>query len=424
MHKIKLVVSVIILLTIPSISFAQNNTNSPYTRYGYGNLADKAFAAQRGMGGIGYGLRNPQLINPMNPASFSSVDSMTFMMDFGVMGQLAWFKDDLNKVRKGNANIEYIALQFPIMKRMGVGAGFEPVSFVGYAYGDTAHISVDDGYAQYTYEGNGGLNKVYAALSYNFLDRLSLGVKVSYLFGDVVHDNLVMFTDGASSTSGYSTNWLDTLRTSGFTYDIGLQYLQPIGKDQSLVFGAVYTPKTKINGRFMESIYRFEPTTGSVMSSEHYASSDSIFEMPESYAFGITYNKLDKLTLGADFLYQKWADAKFYDKTDALSNRMKINIGGEYIPNIMSNNFFNRVRYRAGAHYSDSYVKVKDSGYKEYGANIGFGFPMNDRRSFINLAFEYSFIRPEVNTLIDEQYLKLTLSYTFNELWFFKRKLQ
>ena len=35
-----------LLLTIllPGVAIAQNNTNSPYTRYGYGQLADQSFA--------------------------------------------------------------------------------------------------------------------------------------------------------------------------------------------------------------------------------------------------------------------------------------------------------------------------------------------------------------------------------------------
>ena len=74
--QVKLVFLGIILGIIPCTVFAQNSTNSPHTRYGYGYLADKAFISQRGMGGIGYGLRNSQIINPMNPASFSNIDSL------------------------------------------------------------------------------------------------------------------------------------------------------------------------------------------------------------------------------------------------------------------------------------------------------------------------------------------------------------
>ena len=59
-----------LLLTIllPGVAIAQNNTNSPYTRYGYGQLADQSFANSKAMGGIAYGLRDGSHINPLNPA--------------------------------------------------------------------------------------------------------------------------------------------------------------------------------------------------------------------------------------------------------------------------------------------------------------------------------------------------------------------
>ena len=62
---------------------AQSNTKSPYSRYGYGKLADNSIGMSRGMGGIGYGLRNSQQINVMNPASYAAMDSLTFLLDLG-----------------------------------------------------------------------------------------------------------------------------------------------------------------------------------------------------------------------------------------------------------------------------------------------------------------------------------------------------
>ena len=61
---------------------AQNNINSPYTRFGYGRLNDLGFSRNQAMGGIGYALRTRQHINPANPASFSSIDSTSFIFEF------------------------------------------------------------------------------------------------------------------------------------------------------------------------------------------------------------------------------------------------------------------------------------------------------------------------------------------------------
>jgi hypothetical protein len=133
---------------------------------------------------------------------------------------------------------------------------------------------------------------------------------------------------------------------------------------------------------------------------------------------------LGKITVGADILYQKWADVKYYDHTNAFNNRLKLNAGGEYIPNRTSSKLLNRFHYRAGLYYINSYLLVKNSKYNEYGLNLGLGIPMPDRRSLINLAFEYMLVRPESKNLIDEQYFKVSLSYTFNESWFLKQKVK
>ena len=60
----------VLLLTILSgAAVAQNNTNSPYTRYGYGQLSEQGSSNSRAMGGIAYGLRDKYQTNFANPAS-------------------------------------------------------------------------------------------------------------------------------------------------------------------------------------------------------------------------------------------------------------------------------------------------------------------------------------------------------------------
>lgn len=416
----------LLFLSFPLFSFSQsNNTSSPYTRYGYGILADQSFAAQRAMGGIGYGLRNSKIINPLNPASFSAVDSMTFMLDFGIKGQAVLFKDGSNKSTKYNASLEYLAMQFPLVKGLGMGIGIEPISYVGYQNGDTTRLNQLDGLYYESYNGKGGLNKIYSTLSYKISNRLSLGVKVGYMFGDVIHSRSV--TPNLSNSFVLISG--DTLRSAGLNYEFGLQYFHSAGKNRSIVIGAVYTPKTPMRANVMKGESSYNSITGSIESSKDTVYTSLKFQFPETYAIGISYQNLNRLTLGADFQYQRWADAQYYNKTDSLLNRMKISIGLEYIPNALGHNFFSKLRYRAGANYSNSYFKANDwkyneSGYKEYGATLGFGIPMIDKRSFINLAFGYTFVRPELTTLVSEHYFKFTLSYTFNEWWFFKRKLQ
>ena len=164
MLKIERLLIAGILIFIGLSSSAQNNTNSPYTRFGYGELADRSFGAGRAMGGVGIGLRSPKQINPMNPASYSCMDSLTFLFDFGIAGQLSWYDDGTNTQKNINGNVEYVALQFPVHRRLALSVGVLPYSYVGYSYG--AQRTTEGGYNYgETYTGTGGLQDLYLGVS-------------------------------------------------------------------------------------------------------------------------------------------------------------------------------------------------------------------------------------------------------------------
>jgi hypothetical protein len=103
---------------------------------------------------------------------------------------------------------------------------------------------------------------------------------------------------------------------------------------------------------------------------------------------------------------------------------MKIAAGMEYIPNLYSRPFYNRMRYRAGLNCANSYIKINGEGYRELGASLGIGIPVSDNRSYINFSIEYTKILPDAKFMIKEDYARITINYTFNEFWFFKNKLQ
>ena len=75
-------------------ALAQSSINSPYTRYGLGELSDRGFANNAAMGGVGYALRNSGHINMLNPASFTAVDSLSFMFDVGMSLKSSNFQEN------------------------------------------------------------------------------------------------------------------------------------------------------------------------------------------------------------------------------------------------------------------------------------------------------------------------------------------
>jgi hypothetical protein len=164
---------------------AQSNINTPYSRYGFGQLTDQSFGNSKAMGGIAYGLRNGLQINAANPASYSAVDSLTFLFDAGLSLQNTNFNENGVKTNAKNSTLDYIAMQFRLFEGLGMSAGFLPYSTVGYNMSKSKQIGTDPYgnsiQALESYYGDGGLQQVFVGLGYNVFKNLSLGVNFSYL---------------------------------------------------------------------------------------------------------------------------------------------------------------------------------------------------------------------------------------------------
>ncbi len=420
MLKINRIAILGVLIFSQLMLVAQNNTNSPYTRYGFGELASSSFGAGRGMGGIGYGLRSSKQINPLNPASYTSMDSLTFLFDFGASAQLSWFDDGINKQDNVNGNIEYLAMQFPICKNVAMSVGLLPYSFVGYDFGAVKQIGESETQYQEQFVGRGGLSQLYAGLSVDlWKKRLAVGANVSYLFGSINHDRMlrVLQEDAAMINS------FQKIKVKDIKLDFGIQYTQPLSKTENITIGATFSPKNTLSN----TVYKVDQVIQgqTVASSVGDTTKNVGMGLPNAYGFGLTYVKQNKLTVGADVLYEQWKDVDFpfVDENSQFDNRFRVAAGVEYTPDFMVKNYFKRVKYRGGVHYSNSYLNVQGAGYDEFGASVGFGLPLVGNRSLINLSFEYVNVLPRNSMMIKEQYLKFTVNYTFNEMWFWKRKL-
>ncbi len=431
MLKISRVVIISILIVTQLSVWAQNNTNSPYTRFGYGELADRSFAGGRAMGGIGIGLRSGKQVNPMNPASYSAIDSMTFIFDMGIHAQMSWYSDGTNTQTNKNGNLEYLAMLFPLHKQIAMSVGVMPYSFVGYTFGE-AKTEGDLTYSE-AFVGSGGLNEVYAGLSIDiWKKRLSLGANVGYLFGKIDHERNVNFPSGSAARNIVN---MQRIKVNDVKLDFGVQYTHPLSARERVTVGAIYSPAKQLNTTSYDILQVGSTSSGGFASSD--TTTNQRFDLPNSYGLGVSYTKDNKLTLGADVLYEGWSSAYFFDQNNSFENRLRLAAGAEYIINIGARNILQRTRYRGGVHYSNSYTQANmtengvtsQHGFKEYGISVGLGLPIRtgysfeDNRSMINVSFEYVKVKPEVRNMVDEQYFRITLNLTFNELWFHKQKM-
>jgi hypothetical protein len=403
--------------------------NSPYTRYGYGQLSDLSFGNSKAMGGIAIGLRDGYQVNVTNPASYSAVDSLTFLFDAGMTLQNANFSENGTKTNAKNSSVDYLAAQFRLSKGLGFTLGFVPFSTVGYSFSQTSYLpDATDGTTQYTtysYDGDGGIQQVMAGLGYQVFKGLSVGANFSYLYGDVTHT----FTTTFSNTSATKSVKTEQISVSDYKLDFGAQYTLRLNKKNVLNLGVIFSPGHEMNadGYTTRATYAYSSTYSSYLVQT--TSTDTIssgFSLPTTFGVGATYVYDNRLTVGLDYSTQKWADAKYQGvKGEYLTNRHKVSAGMEFTPNYFSHNYLKRVRYRLGAYYATPYAKVDGrEGANEYSVSAGFGLPLFNSKSLLNLSGQWVKVSPKTKGLLSENYLKLNIGLTFNEQWFQKWKVR
>ena len=428
MTLFKRLINICLFCIVATAAMAQSGTNSPYTRYGFGQLSDQSFGNTKAMGGIAYGLRDGLHINAANPASYSAVDSLTFLFDAGMSLQNTNFKENGVKTNAKNSTVDYIAMQFRLWKRMGMTLGFLPYSIVGYNMSQTETVpNSEDQYGNTTtrlmsYKGEGGLQQVFVGLGYKVFDNLSIGANFSYLYGEISHTSSLTF----SNTNASSSVLANKLEISDYKIDLGLQYTHKFGKKHTLNLGAVYSLGHDLNS----SGYNIRET---YLSGSNYPATQSIdtiknaFSLPHTLGFGATYVYNKRLTVGLDYTLQKWGETKFFNEEGKFQNRSKIALGAEYLPNPIGRNYLKRIRYRAGAYYSDPYTKIDGKeGAREYGVSFGFGLPLEvfQGRSLLNISGQYVKVSPKVKGMLEENYLRVNIGLTFNDRWFMKWKVE
>ena len=388
-----------ICLSIGLVAFAQNGTSSPYSRFGYGILGDNAIGAQRAMGGVGYALHNNRQINVMNPASYAST------------------REGSLKENSQSGSLDHIVMQFPLGRYMAGSVGLLPYSNVGYSFIN----SIDNG--SDSRSGDGNISQAYVGVSGRPFKGFSIGANISYLFGNLTNTNTVVPESGSSGI--FET----MLKVRDYHLSFGAQYAIEWNKKHTITLGAVYSPGKTLLGRAYTSTY--DVSSNTTIDADTLKMKNN-YSLASTYGGGISYNYDKRLTIAADVTYQNWADAKFTNLTAGqlqsskgqFNNRLKIALGAEFRPKNMGGNYFEHVNYRAGIFYNRSYLKINGNDMDEIGATCGFGFPLATDKSVVNVSFEYINRQCTPVKLITEDHFRISVSLTFNEMWFWQRKFE
>ena len=428
--------------------FAQEN--SPYSRYGLGDLTPNHNITSRGMGGISASLYDYQSsyqgfgsLNLVNPASLGNIPLTIFDIGGEVDSRTLKSINPVKKFSQINTIFSYLQLGFPLTTQKmrkkgnswGMSFGLKPVTKINYKIGTFTRTAIDSMYT--LYEGSGGTNQAFVGTGFK-IKNLSFGASAGYMFGNKDYSSK---RELINDTVIYAkANYEEKTTFSGIIITGGLQYDIPLNKDKKLLFprlrlGVYGSLQQKINAKRDKIVetFNYDASNATYRIDSVYQENEvkGKIEYPATLGGGFTYQD-DHWLFGADFEMTKWSSFRYYGAADQVQNNWVIRVGGQYFPakvNTPVKKYFNFVRYRAGFYYGPDYIKT-NSNRPDYAVTLGTGMPLTSLQRLNTYTNEYVVLntaleiggRGDKNTNVRETTIRFSIGVSMNASWFIKRK--
>lgn len=409
-----LCLAVLVLMTI--VSYGQEGaTASPYSFYGIGTQQFKGTVENRSMAGLSmYG--DSLHLNITNPAALGNLRFVAFTV--GGSHSERTIEDSNNQNETSVTTFDYLALGFPISRKLGVSFGLLPYTSVGYRIDNGTNFSFN------RFSGRGGINRVFVGAGYNIIKGLNIGVNVNYNFGNIQNESLRTQEDVELGTQEKNRSDL-----SGLTFDIAAQYQAKLNEQMTLYSSVVYVPASDIsseNTRSVSSVLFNNLGLIQPLDTRDINVPDTDFEYPSSLTLGLGIGTRNKWFVGGEVTQQK--SSNFTNRTFTLDNVVfedatQIRVGGFYVPKYNSvTSYWQRVNYRAGFRYEESGIVIEDEAINEFGISFGLGLPAGRYLSNANLGFEFGQRGTTNANLVEETFFNVYVSFSLNDIWFQKTK--
>ncbi len=449
MHFQKSIISVFKKITLFTLfattySFANAQENSPYSRYGMGDLVPTQNISSRSMGGISAGFVDLSLsptLNLSNPASLGYIGSTSF--DFGVEVDRRTLKSNANPdtyISK-NAVISYMLLGIPITPKKlikkgytwGIAFGLRPATRINYKIiADRRIPSIDS--VNTLYEGSGGINQANFSTGIRY-KNFSVGINTGYSFGNRATSTKLNFVNDSTGNLYQQSNSSKEVTFGGVYLSLGTQY-NIILKNKSLLrIGATANlqQNLKASQNTTDQTFTYD-TYGSLVqidSVKKINNENGFIKLPASYNVGFTFTDTKaNWVVGADVDFTSWSQYRYYGIADAVQDNFKIHAGVQYYPaKTTSTKYFNFVKYRAGFYYGSDYVKLGNTSRPDYGFTGGLGLPLTSFQrlrfgdfAILNAGIEIGERGNKTNVSIREGVARFNFGVTVSAAWFQKRK--
>ena len=409
---------------------------TPYSIFAVGDLASPGTAYNKTMGGVGIANRSHRFLNPINPASITARDSLSFMADYSLLQDNKIFRQGDMRSASNTMNVSDCIISFPIWRSSAMMIGIMPYSDTGYGYGylvTDPNIIGNTGNVSYSAKGSGSLYQVFAAAGVTFWRRFSLGAEAIYHFGKIDKTFLESFSD--ASYNGASNGHI--LQLSAFAGKFGLQYEQPLGSKSSLTLGATYKTAAQLKGN-VES-YRY--STGTAASDTLYYKSGvpGNVSLASEKGVGLCFRYADKIMAEFDYTRSDWRGTGIDTREGFTGNAFagsghsvfgaalseSYRVGFEYVPNRSDiRYYYKKIAYRAGAYWKKDYFLLDGNPVNAYGITLGATLPVFRMYNGITVGMDFGQRGSIKGNMIRETYFNFSVGFNLHDIWFVKNRYE
>lgn len=396
---------------IGNLLFSQS-TRSPYSIFAEGQIENFGTGTNHAMGGTGIAFQSQYYLNNVNPASYSGIDSLSFLFEAGLFGNLTRFSTGDYNNTHFTANLKYLVMGFRFNRWWATSFGILPYSSVGYKISTTDIIEGDLTTYFKTYEGSGGINKFFWGHSIKPFRNFSAGFSLSYYLGSIKK------TETGSTVNDYITySIVRTDKVHSLNLDYGVQYAFRLG-DYKYFIGAIFT-----DNKNMDTDMKCTISYGT--DSVDLEKEDVYFYVPRKFGIGLALENESGFKAGLDYEKHFWPGTSFNNSLLKTRDSERYSIGLEYTPyKRRSDKGWKRIFYRVGGSYYKTYLVIDETPVNSASFTLGAGIPVGKELNMMNLSLEAGRTGARNNGLIREDFLVFHVNFTLHDTWFIKYKFK
>jgi len=391
--------------------------NSPYSRYGIGELEYSYSARRAGMGGLGVAVDDNAFISMLNPAAWHSINLTR--VEFSSYFNGSFVKDQNQKSFYSGGYFSGFSFALPVSKDNGISVamGLIPISKIAYE----TRTSVLDPSSQtedhsFTYSGDGGLSKFYLGTSYTLPFDVSVGATLDYNYGTFRYRSKLDFLSNTSAGSSFKTEY----KVKGLGGTFGM-ISQDLNKD---IFKSDFVQDFRI-GVSVSMVSQLSADT-SFTKLGNYATDTlsqgiTTMKIPPRFTFGASAKLNPHTQIYADYLFQNWSEYAVSGNTDQnLQNLSKVSLGIEYKNSAQPYTLSDLIIWRGGFSFGTTPYKINGKGISEFSVSGGVSLPFS-RENTLDLSLQFISRGTTDSGLLKENILKLGATLSLGELWFVRQ---